>query len=77
MQRLKAVIVDLDYESGVINSQRQSFWRTPFKMSLRVSRINDDHCSVYVESDAVLSTILFDFGSNRRRVRHFIDDLTT
>jgi hypothetical protein len=54
--RLKAKFIVLDFENGVIESERQSFWRTPFKLNVKISRIDADRCSVYVESDAVVPT---------------------
>lgn len=73
--RRKAKIILLDFENGIIESERVSLWHVPFKLNVKISRIDDDRCSVHVESDATLPTVLFDFGMNARRVNRFLRDL--
>jgi hypothetical protein len=77
MRSLKATILLIDYDGGVIESERQSFWRAPFKLNVKMSRVGEDRCSVCVESDATVPIALFDFGKNGRRVRRFVRDLTS
>lgn len=76
IQGLKATIVLVDYDGGMIESVRGSIWHVPFKLNVQVSRVGDDRCSVYVESDATMPTVFIDFGMNARRVRGFVRDLT-
>jgi hypothetical protein len=73
--RLKARVVSLDFENGIIESERMSFWHVPFILNVKISRLDADRCSIYVESDAALHTIRFDFGMNSRRVTRFVREL--
>jgi hypothetical protein len=73
--RLKARIVLLDFENGIIESERMTFWHVSFILNLKVTRLDSDRCSIYVESDVTLPTVLFDFGMNARRVTRFVNEL--
>jgi hypothetical protein len=76
LQRRKATIFLVDYDGGLVESLRGSYWWMPLKFNIRVSRVGDDRCSVYVESDSRVPTAIIDFGTNRRQVRRFVRDLT-
>ena len=73
--RLKARIILLDFENGIIESERKSDWLMPFILNVKISRLDSDRCSIYVESDATLPTVLVDFGMNARRVSRFVREL--
>ena len=70
--RLKARIISLDYDNGIIESERQSVWRVPFILNVKISRLDAERCSIHVESDTTLHTTLLDFGMNSRRVTRFV-----
>lgn len=74
--RLKATIVTLDFDSGVIESERMSNWHIQFILNVKVTKIDDTRCSIYVETDASVPTALFDFGVNARRLRRFMSQLS-
>jgi hypothetical protein len=73
--RLKARIVLLDFENGTIESERTSSWHVPFILNVKISRLDLDRCTVYVETDATLPTVLYDFGMNSRRANRFLQEL--
>jgi hypothetical protein len=73
--RLKARIVLLDFENGIIESERVTALHAQFILNVKITRLDSDRCSIYVESDATLPTVLFDFGMNARRVNRFVNEL--
>jgi hypothetical protein len=73
--RLKSRIISLDFENGTIESERNSSWHVPFILNVKISRLDPDRCSVYIESDAIIPTALYDFGMNSRRVNRFLQEL--
>ena len=74
--RLKARIVLLDFEKGMIESERTQAWHVQFILNVQITRLDPDRCSIYIESDVTPPTILFDFGMNARRVSRFVNELT-
>jgi hypothetical protein len=74
--RLKGRIISLDFEKGTIESERTSAWHVPFILNVKISSLDPQRCSIHVESDAILPTVLFDFGTNSRRVNRFMHEIT-
>jgi hypothetical protein len=73
--RLKCRMITLDFENGIIDSERISIWYAPFILNVKISRIDPDRCSIYVETDSAIPTTLFDFGMNSRRLTRFVREM--
>jgi len=70
------VVARLDPDALTIEGRiPMSFWKNPSLINARVRALSNERSEVEISSDAILPSVLFDFGINGRNVRRVVEHL--
>ena len=78
VRAIGTVVARLDRDDLTIEGRTpMSLWKNPSFIYVRVRAISDASSEVEISSDAILPSVLFDFGINGRNVRRVVDHLVS
>jgi hypothetical protein len=76
LKRMKVKVRTVDAEKGLIEGSTDRNWKSWGNIvTVQITKIGADQCSIHVKSDSRMIITAFDFGESSSSIQRFVDEL--